>query len=219
MSAPLREKSDAEIFAAYHRVDRIRLAVRLVIGGALAVVTVALGTLLGTAIPASTSASSAAGIPTPVVSSSPTPNESATPAVVLAAEVLPAPEATPVATTPPVAIDIDGVWRIEIDASGYQSELDACLWVRMDLGASAPIVGAHRSCGGSIVLEMSIGDAVVLTGQGLDGSYLVSDAREAHAGDVAATVTEGMDAVAILQTCYPGSDGRLRLLALRLSGT
>ena len=84
----------------------------------------------------------------------------------------------------------------------------------MDLSAIAPIVGAHNYCGGGIVLEMAEGDTVTLTGTQLDGAYRVTGEREAHAGDNAATATEGLVADVILQTCHWNSGGRERLLSL-----
>ena len=145
-----------------------------------------------------------AGIPSP------------TPSAVLAApapSTLPAPPPADIGTVavePPAA---EGSWSIAIAATGYQAELDACQWVRMDLGV-APIVGAHTSCGGAIVLEMIDLDAVQLAGQGLDGAYVVTGSRDARAGDTAAAATDGLAADVILQTCYPGADGRVRLVAL-----
>lgn len=84
----------------------------------------------------------------------------------------------------------------------------------MDLLGTAPFVGAHTSCGGAVVLTMKAGDRVTLAGQGLDGIYRVADARDAHAGDLATTATAGMTASVILQTCYRGTGGRERLVAL-----
>ncbi len=106
-------------------------------------------------------------------------------------------------------------FRIAITATGYQAELDACQWVRMDLLDTAPFVGAHTSCGGRIILTMKPGDSVTLVGQGLDGTFRVADARDAHAGDLATAAVEGMTASVILQTCYPGAGGRERLVALQ----
>jgi len=213
MSVPPQEPTDAELFAAYHRTDRIRTIVRVVVGAVATVVAVTLGALVTTNTPSSHA------IPTPVATSSPSSYPAAprpTDAEPDADQVsLPAPPPDQPAIVAPVAA-VDGTWRIAITASGFQAELDACQWVRMDLSAAAPIVGAHRSCGGAIVLEMAIGDLVSLSGEGLDGSYSVTEARDAHAGDVAATATEGMDAIVILQTCYPGTSGRLRLIALTL---
>jgi hypothetical protein len=108
------------------------------------------------------------------------------------------------------------VFHILVTATGYQQQIDECQWVRMDLDAEAPIVGAHTSCGGSVVLAMRPGDAVELSGQGLDGKYVVADSRDAHAGDVASTATAGMEAQVILQTCYPGTGGHERLVGLEL---
>jgi hypothetical protein len=102
---------------------------------------------------------------------------------------------------------------IAVDTSGYQVELDRCLWVRMDVGAVAPIVGAHNTCGGDVVLDMAIGDTVRLTGEGLDGTFVVTDAREARKGQDAFQATEGLQATVILQTCHWEGDG-VRLLAL-----
>jgi len=105
-------------------------------------------------------------------------------------------------------------WAIAVDTRGYQPEIDECLWVRMDLGAQAPIVGAHNYCGGGIVLEMEFGDVVTMTGTELDGRYLVSDARDARAGDIAAAAIKGMVGSLILQTCYWSDDGTVRLVGL-----
>ncbi len=106
-------------------------------------------------------------------------------------------------------------WVIEVATEGYQAELDQCLWVRMDLDAVAPIVGAHNNCGGGVVLDMAEGDTVILSGVGLDGTYTVHSSRNAHAGDSAAAATSGWSADVILQTCYWNSGGLERLLALQ----
>ena len=105
-------------------------------------------------------------------------------------------------------------WAIAVDTRGYQAEIDECLWVRMDLGGQAPIVGAHNYCGGGVVLEMDLGDVVAMTGTELDGRYVVSDARDARAGDTAATAIKGMVGSLILQTCYWSDDGTVRLVGL-----
>ena len=133
--------------------------------------------------------------------------------------VLPSPSgsgsaAAPVATAPPLATTGGSTWSITIGATGYQTEIDQCQWVRMELGASAPIVGAHNYCGGGIVLDMQLGDTVTLTGTGLGGTYRVTDSRDAHAGDHADAATAGLVADVILQTCYFTPDGRERLVAL-----
>lgn len=114
---------------------------------------------------------------------------------------------------PTLAVDA-GSYAIAIDTTGYQAELDACEWVRMDLAATAPIVGAHNYCGGDVVLSMQPGDTVVLIGEQLDGTYVVTEARDAVSGDPAAAATAGMTATAILQTCYWGDDGAVRLVGL-----
>ncbi len=107
-----------------------------------------------------------------------------------------------------------GRWEIQIDTIGHQAQIDQCDWVRMDLGAAAPIVGAHNYCGGDVVLDMRLGDTVTLSGTGLDGTYVVSEARDARAGDPASSATSGMAVAAILQTCYWEDDGRVRLVGL-----
>jgi hypothetical protein len=105
-------------------------------------------------------------------------------------------------------------WAISIATTGFQHELDSCEWVRMNLDAVVPIVGAHNYCGGDIVLRMSAGDTVTLEGNGLTGNYVVSEARDAWAGENAATATSGLSATVILQTCYYSNDGRERLVGL-----
>jgi len=129
----------------------------------------------------------------------------------------PAPTSSNVPVEPPAplpALPRTGTWAIDIDRTGYQTEIDACLWVRMDLGAAAPFVGAHNYCGGDIVLTMEVGDTVTLRGTSLDGEYEVSGSVDAWAGDSARAATEGLSADVILQTCYWQSNGRERLVAL-----
>jgi hypothetical protein len=124
------------------------------------------------------------------------------------------PSATPTTSRAARSAAGPAVYRITVTATGYQTQLDECQWVRMDLGAEAPIVGAHTRCGGSVVLAMRPGDVVYVRGQGLDGKYVVTGSRDAHAGDNAQLATAGMAAQVILQTCYPGPGGRERLVGL-----
>ncbi len=203
---------DAAIFAEYHRVGRARSARLVVAGGAVVVLAIFAGFALSPALAQPVPASAPAALVSPSPSAATPlaiPTETPSPAPV----VLPSPaSAATAATEPPVATDPN--WSIRIGATGYQTELDACQWVRMDLAAVASIVGAHNSCGGAIVITMEAGDPVSLAGQGLDGAYVVAEARDAHAGDVAAAATAGMTADVILQTCYSGTGGRVRLVAL-----
>lgn len=193
---------DREIFRAYHRVERQRVLVKTVIGGIVAAVVV-------TAV--AVSAVAAAPAPGPSV-------VAVRPSATAAAAVLPAGDAAAAASATPQPLTATETgprdWAITIDTTGYQKEIDQCLWVRMDLGLDAPVVGAHNYCGGSVVLEMAVGDTVTLSGTGLDGTYLVSAERLAWAGDNAASATAGLDAVVILQTCFWVDDGSERLLAL-----
>lgn len=200
------------VFAAYHRQRNSAVVVRVVgISVALLVLAMAFAFVV-VAAPARSH----------VVETASPPMSGGTPVATAVVLPSPTPETGPAAieagsgVSPPPPVE-DEPWRIEIDTSGYQAELDACLWVRMDLGAVAPIVGAHRSCGGAGVLEMTTRDAVQLSGAELDGTYVVADSRDAVAGSVAATATEGLTADVILQTCYPGTDGRVRLVALLLA--
>ncbi len=176
-----------------------------------AALAVGLGFLAGSA-PQHTApaASDGTGIPTPQ------PTFTEAPAALPEPATAPAPQPEP----EPVALPETGPssWSIEIATVGYQAEIDQCLWVRMNLGAAAPIVGAHNYCGGGDVLDMALGDSVTLAGTGLDGLYLVTDARDAHAGDNAAQATAGLVATVILQSCYWQNDGTERLVALTRVG-
>jgi hypothetical protein len=116
----------------------------------------------------------------------------------------------------PVHVSRQRSWTIAIDTVGFQAELDKCLWVRMDLGIPSPLVGAHNNCGGDIVLAMTKGDTVALSGEELTGRYIVTDYRNARVGESAAHATASLMADVILQTCYPGANGRVRLVALTL---
>jgi hypothetical protein len=145
--------------------------------------------------------------PSAAASPAPASPEAPAPAAAPAPETA-APAAAPAIAAAPVPLAID------VTATGYQTELDACQWVRMDLGASAPIVGAHTRCGGSVVLTLNPGDQVRIRGQGLDGSYRVVGSRDAWAGEDAASATSGMPGSVLLQTCYPSGNGRVRLVGL-----
>ncbi len=138
------------------------------------------------------------------------PNLTAIPTQPAAAAALAAPEPASAVVEPAGPAS----WSIDIDTVGYQAAIDQCLWVRMNLGGEAPIVGAHNYCGGAVVLDMAIGDRVELAGTELDGVYVVTDARDARAGDSAPTAIAGMVGDVIVQTCYWGGDGRVRLVGL-----
>jgi hypothetical protein len=204
VAAPARESPSP--FDAYHRARRASMLGRVVATGVAVAVVVTGFCLLGsvtTAQAESASAETLASITTGPIkppTSSPTPTASAGPA--------------PTSSVAPAVPTVPSLVRITITATGYQHELDACQWVRMDLGAEAPIVGAHTRCGGSVVLALRPGETVELRGQGLDGRYVVTDGTDAHAGDDASTATQGMRAQVILQTCYPGTGGRERLVGL-----
>lgn len=133
----------------------------------------------------------------PDVAAAPVASTAVVPAVPLQA-------ATPVAPTP--------LYSIAVTARGHQAELDACQWVRMDVGAIAPIVGAHNFCHGDEVLAMAVGDIVTVTGTDLDGDYQVTGSRDARAGDNAAVATEGLSGDIIFQTCYWEDAKGLRLV-------
>jgi hypothetical protein len=107
-------------------------------------------------------------------------------------------------------------WTIQVDTTGHQSELDQCLWVRMDFTDTAPIVGMHNYCGGDFILDMVRGQRVQLAGLGLDGTYIVTGDRQAFSGDLPSEVTAGLAATVFLQTCYWNADDGMRLVALIL---
>lgn len=204
-------------FRAYHRARwwmTLRRTVTSVTVSAAVVVGLALW--VGAAPPPAEPTSAIPAAAVPPAENLPTPAAQTE----TAAPVAPDPVAPSPDPAPPTALAPTGprVWSISVDTTGYQAELDDCLWVRMDLGAAAPIVGAHNYCGGGIVLDMAVGDVVTLTGTGLDGTYSVTGDRGARAGDGAATATAGMDADVILQTCYWIDDGSERLVELRLVG-
>ncbi|NLP84407.1 hypothetical protein HF576_11135 [Microbacterium sp. CFH 90308] len=230
MSAP------ADPFRDVHRANRRRVAVRgLVVGLAASAIAAAGWILPGavaaspssvTAQPAATAAAvdtvpapgPAAGETAPVgtdpdavapVEAGPDAATPPTPDALAAPPAVPSP---PPVESPPAPLPITpAVHTIGIHTSGYQAELDQCLWVRMDLaGASAPIVGAHNNCGGDVVLGLEPGQLVDLAGQGLDGRYAVAGSRDGRPGQNAAEATAGFGAAVILQTCYfEGPDVRL----------
>ncbi|MCY7290058.1 MAG: hypothetical protein LH624_17895 [Cryobacterium sp.] len=213
-------------FSDYHRAKSRKSFARIAAIGVLAALTVGLVSLVAPAAPpvareltAASAGVESSGAPTQQQAASTEPGSELasdpTAAVALPAPATPAigsiapPPAQPALPTTGAAS-----WTIAVDTTGYQPEIDECLWVRMDLGGHAPIVGAHNYCGGGIVLEMALGDVVTMTGTGLDGRYVVSDARDARAGDTAATAIKGMGGSLILQTCYWSDDGSVRLVGL-----
>lgn len=213
---------ESDPFREYHRArQRMTLARVITIVGVSSALAVGLGSLAASAPrPQAVPVADGASIPTPAEET--TTAEGTTTAAVPAQEpvALPEPVNPPTPAAPPETLPATGPtsWSISIDTVGYQVEIDQCLWVRMNLGAAAPIVGAHNYCGGGDVLDMALGDSVTLTGTGLDGLYLVTDARDAHAGDNAARATEGLAAAVILQSCYWSNDGTERLVALTRVG-
>lgn len=197
-------------FAAYHRARR-----RAVLPGRIALVLVA-ALLVGAAVwgistrPAPVAAN-AASTSSEVLAGAPTdgtvaPEPSAAPAVPTEESGAPAP--APGEPRAPLSV------AIGVTARGHQAELDLCQWVRMDIGAIAPIVGAHNYCRGDVVLDLLPGDLVALSGTDLDGDYQVTGSRDAKAGDDPAAATAGLAADLLLQTCYWGDTG-LRLVTLR----
>lgn len=206
-----------DTFREYHRARRRAAALRGV-GIAIVAAIAASGlTLWGVA------AASLPAVASPRASAAPNAAEldrelptlvepAATPATAAPSGFATTTQPAPLASTGPAA------WAISIDTIGYQDEIDECLWVRMDLGAAAPIVGAHNYCGGGIVLEMQLGQTVDLIGSGLEGTYVVTESRDARGGDPAAAATAGMEAAVILQTCYWIDDGSVRLVGLQRVG-
>lgn len=205
---------DRAFFRRYHRAGRAGRVLRRLAAAAVAVVVLT-GALF-----------SAASAQTPTPSPSQRTLETALPLVAVTPSV-PASPPTSATTVSPTASaataskatrrpsSTPAVFAILITATGWQAEIDRCQWVRMDMQAAAPIVGAHTSCGGRIVLTMRIGDTVTLRGQGLDGRYQVTGSRDAHIGDNAAAATAGVTAAVILQTCYTTRNA-VRLVSLAL---
>jgi hypothetical protein len=206
-------------FAAYHRRQRPGIVLRRSLLAVVGVGILAAAILLTvTAPPARASAPLALASNTipriqPDTSGTPAPN-AATAALATASSPAPAPNPAPSAPPAEPTAQPAAPYSITITATGYQTQVDQCQWVRMDLGAAAPIVGAHTSCGGAIVLTMKPGQQVDLTGQGLTGQYIVTGSRNVHAGQNAATATSGMTADVLLQTCYYTGDGSELLIAL-----
>jgi len=211
-------------FREYHR-GRFWMSLLKVTAGAVAAVALVAGVLqlAAGAPPYAAQPAAARGLPAPAPSdatalapqpvlASPTPAASTPAASSTKAPVLGTAASAP---DQPAVVTGPANWAIAINTTGYQAELDKCLWVRMDLGATAPIVGAHNNCGGSVVLDMRLGDIVTLSGTALDGKYTVVDSRNARAGDSAASATSGWTGDVILQTCYFNAGGAERLLELQ----
>lgn len=218
------EPTESDPFSAYHRAAR-RMRLSRAIGiVAFVALSAGFGYVIGSAAPQSLAGvrSSSAVDRAPADSSAPSGSGASSGSGQTASAedgALPQPPSIPAqapATDTPVTLPTTGptTWSIAIATTGYQAEIDRCQWVRMDLGAAAPIVGAHNYCGGDIVLAMAVGDTVTLSGTNLDGTYSVTADRDAHAGDRAGIATSGMIADVILQTCYWSSNGEERLIAL-----
>jgi hypothetical protein len=211
------------VFADYHRARTRRivaavagwvLAAALCVSGVVAIGAVTAHPASATSLASSSTSSSTteATIPVDV-------------AAVVNSTLAPAPPPAPTPTpslrpaltptrAPTSTIARQTAYAIAIAVTGYQIELNACQWVRMNLADTLPIVGAHTHCGGILVLRLQLGDTVTLSGQGLDGTYRVADALDAKAGDNSASATAGMTATVILQSCYLGGGGRVRLVGL-----
>ncbi|MEO5535924.1 MAG: hypothetical protein ABIR17_12435 [Pseudolysinimonas sp.] len=117
---------------------------------------------------------------------------------------------------PTLAVDTAPTWSIQVDTTGYQNELDRCLWVRMDFIDVVPIVGKHNFCGGDIILDMTLGQTVQLSGLGVDGTYVVTGDRQVFSGEPATEATANLTATVILQTCYFDKSKGMRFVTLSL---
>ncbi len=228
------------VFAEYHR-DLRRRRLRQLLPAALVLVAAVVGSgwlIVSQPHPASStvlagpgSASTPAASPESVAGGSVAPGSMTE--TVVEPEPEPAPGAEPASAAEPAPANADAAtpaadppvtpgpapreqrtFDISVGTRGFQAELDRCEWVRMDVGAIAPIVGAHNFCDGDIILDMAAGDIVHVVGTELDGDYQVTGSRDAHAGDDAATATAGLRADLLLQTCY-WDDSGLRLVTLR----
>lgn len=171
----------------------------------------------------------ASSIPLPAAGAAATPATALAgqPAAAVLADAAPptaqpvAPSSDPTTAPPPPIVENPApvilapvsTYSIAVTARGYQAELDACQWVRMDIGAVAPIVGAHNYCHGDQVLAMQVGEIVTVTGADLDGDYQIIGSRDAHAGDSAADATVGMGGDLLFQTCYYDKSRGLRLVS------
>jgi hypothetical protein len=208
---PFRDVHRARAWAACGRV--VLVVTALAVGASLVSIADAVPASPAGAVSASVSPVGSEPLTAPPAEQVPVAVESsptAIPAVPAEAPTLPSATAAPTS----VIAQSPASWSIEIDTTGYQVEVDQCLWVRMNLGGHAPIVGAHNYCGGDVVLDMVLGDQVVLAGAELDATYVVSDERDARAGDSAPAAIDGMIGDVIVQTCYWGGDGRVRLVGL-----
>jgi hypothetical protein len=128
----------------------------------------------------------------------------------------PSVERLPAASERPSPVAPSPDWTIQVDTTGYQDELNQCLWVRMDFIDVVPIVGKHNYCGGDIVLTMTLGQTVHLAGLGLDGTYIVTGDRQVFSGEQATVATANLTADVILQTCYWNKSQGMRFVTLSL---
>lgn len=216
--------TSGDVFRSFHRGRllaslRVRVPLVIVVGAmiaagvavsASATPTAGIDAASGSTIIAAPSAPLAGGVAAADTAAAPSPEA---PALILPAEgstidpavaSVAAEATTPVAPTP--------LYSIAVTARGHQAELDACQWVRMDVGAIAPIVGAHNFCHGDEVLALAVGDVVTVTGTDLDGDYQVTGSRDARAGDNGASATAGLAGDIIFQTCYWDDARGLRLV-------
>jgi hypothetical protein len=215
-----------EVFRSFHRA-RIRQALRVRVPLfvlAAAVLVAGVGGSLAVSPPArvdaATSTSTVAASAELLAGGTPGGAAVDAPPAVVPVDPPEAPGGVPPVEAVPTPPTVQGVpvaptpsYSIGVGARGHQAELDSCQWVRMDVGASAPIVGAHNYCDGDVVLAMNVGEVVTVTGTDLDGDYQVTGSRDARAGDNAAAATAGLSGDIIFQTCYWDDALGLRLVS------
>ena len=99
-------------------------------------------------------------------------------------------------------------WTTYVANSGGQSVVDQCAggltaYTASDGGAffSVPYLAIHNTCGGAPILQLAVGELVVITSGGTAGTYQVVDSRDVVQG----ATTDALAGVAgdiLLQTCY-----------------
>ncbi|MBD7982800.1 hypothetical protein [Oerskovia merdavium] len=125
------------------------------------------------------------------------------------------PKKAPATTNAPAPAASAGqsfAWKTSVSNSGDQSVLDRCAggltrWFEDIEGK--PYYPIHRHCGGSPILKLSMGDRVQIDGQ----AWVVTDSRNLHAGDDK-DLAFGLNGQILVQTCFVGTNGAVRVVAL-----
>lgn len=90
-------------------------------------------------------------------------------------------------------------FSVDVSIKGHQAEIDTCTGPVLSTYAVGKVIGEHNHCGGAWVLDLEVGDRVVISGLEA-GTYVVNGSVDVKKGAKASDVLTF--APLYVQTCY-----------------